>query len=94
MIGWSAATGGLELGAWILGAILFVWQLPHFLALAWMYRRFDKYRLDADACRAKWYAGDKMDWDHAMIAANSSAKAGSKLANPSCAIPVSGVPMD
>lgn len=38
MIGWAAATGGLELGAWILGGILFVWQLPHFLALAWMYR--------------------------------------------------------
>ena len=32
------ATGRLEAGAWILGAILFVWQVPHFLALAWMYR--------------------------------------------------------
>jgi protoheme IX farnesyltransferase len=38
MIGWSAATGGLEAGAWVLGGILFVWQLPHFFALAWMYR--------------------------------------------------------
>jgi len=38
MIGWAAATGSLETGAWVLGAILFVWQLPHFLALAWMYR--------------------------------------------------------
>jgi protoheme IX farnesyltransferase len=38
MLGWAAATGGLESGAWILGAILFVWQLPHFLALAWIYR--------------------------------------------------------
>ena len=37
--------------------------------LAWMYRRFDKYRLDGDACRAKWYAGDRMDWDSAMLAA-------------------------
>jgi hypothetical protein len=37
--------------------------------LAWMYRRFDKYQLDSDACTAKWYAGDRMDWDHAMIAA-------------------------
>lgn len=38
MIGWAAATGGLESGAWLLGAILFVWQLPHFFALALMYR--------------------------------------------------------
>ena len=38
MIGWSAATGGLETGAWIVGALLFVWQLPHFFALAWLYR--------------------------------------------------------
>lgn len=41
MMGWSAATGGggsLSAGAWVLGAILFVWQIPHFLALAWMYR--------------------------------------------------------
>jgi protoheme IX farnesyltransferase len=38
MMGWAAATGGLELGAWILGGVLFVWQVPHFLALAWLYR--------------------------------------------------------
>jgi len=38
MIGWSAATGGLEAGAWIVGGLLFVWQLPHFFALAWLYR--------------------------------------------------------
>jgi len=38
MMGWTAAAGQLELGAWILGGILFVWQVPHFLALAWMYR--------------------------------------------------------
>ncbi len=38
MIGWSAATGGIETGAWVLAAILFVWQIPHFLSLAWMYR--------------------------------------------------------
>lgn len=38
MIGWAAVTQTLDLGAWILGGILFVWQLPHFLALAWMYR--------------------------------------------------------
>jgi protoheme IX farnesyltransferase len=38
MMGWAAATGRLDLGAWILGGILFVWQVPHFLALAWLYR--------------------------------------------------------
>jgi protoheme IX farnesyltransferase len=38
MIGWAAATDDLPVAAWILGGILFVWQLPHFLALAWMYR--------------------------------------------------------
>lgn len=38
MIGWAAATGSLTEGAFVLGAILFFWQIPHFLALAWMYR--------------------------------------------------------
>jgi protoheme IX farnesyltransferase len=38
MIGWVAATGRLDPGAWSLFAILFFWQLPHFFAIAWMYR--------------------------------------------------------
>ncbi len=38
MMGWTAATGRLDAGAWILGGSLFAWQLPHFLALAWLYR--------------------------------------------------------
>ncbi|MDP8246027.1 MAG: heme o synthase [Candidatus Hinthialibacter antarcticus] len=38
MMGWTAITGELNTGAWILGAFLFVWQIPHFLALAWMYK--------------------------------------------------------
>ena len=37
-IGWVAATGSVTLEAWILFAILFLWQFPHFLAIAWMYR--------------------------------------------------------
>ncbi len=38
VIGWAAARDGLSQGAWILFAIVFLWQLPHFLAIAWMYR--------------------------------------------------------
>jgi len=38
MIGWVAATGSLDRGAWILFAILFLWQFPHFHAISWMYR--------------------------------------------------------
>lgn len=38
MIGWAAASGSLDQGAWLLFAILFVWQFPHFHAIAWMYR--------------------------------------------------------
>jgi protoheme IX farnesyltransferase len=38
MIGWAAAAGSLDLGAWLLFAILFLWQFPHFHAIAWMYR--------------------------------------------------------
>lgn len=38
LIGWSAATGGLERGGLTLFLLLFLWQMPHFLAIAWMYR--------------------------------------------------------
>src|SRR5207253_432528 len=38
LIGWAAASGKLSLEAWILFAILFLWQFPHFMAIAWMYR--------------------------------------------------------
>jgi heme o synthase len=38
LIGWAAARGSLSEGGWILFAILFVWQFPHFMAIAWMYR--------------------------------------------------------
>jgi protoheme IX farnesyltransferase len=38
VMGWAAARGSVEIGGWILFLILFFWQLPHFLALAWMYR--------------------------------------------------------
>src|SRR6266478_5435548 len=38
MIGWAEARGTIDAGAWSLFAILFFWQLPHFFAIAWMYR--------------------------------------------------------
>ncbi len=38
VIGWAAARGSLSQGAWVLFAIVFLWQLPHFLAIAWIYR--------------------------------------------------------
>ena len=38
VIGWAAAAGALSQGAWVLFGIVFLWQLPHFLAIAWMYR--------------------------------------------------------
>lgn len=38
VIGWAAARDTLSQGAWILFGIVFLWQLPHFLAIAWIYR--------------------------------------------------------
>src|SRR4029077_8207999 len=39
MIGWAAARGALTPDAWALFAIVFVWQIPHFMAIAWLYRQ-------------------------------------------------------
>ncbi len=38
LMGWAAARGEIDVAAWVLFAILFLWQFPHFLAIAWMYR--------------------------------------------------------
>ncbi len=38
VIGWAAGSGTLTVEAWLLFAILFFWQLPHFAAIAWQYR--------------------------------------------------------
>ncbi len=38
VIGWAAASGRLSLEAWVIYAMLFLWQFPHFMAIAWMYR--------------------------------------------------------
>ncbi len=38
LIGWTAALGSPSVGGWILFAIVFLWQIPHFMAIAWMFR--------------------------------------------------------
>lgn len=38
LIGWAAARNDLAVGGWVLFAMLFLWQFPHFYAIAWMYR--------------------------------------------------------
>ena len=38
LIGWTAVTNSLSAGGWILFGIVFMWQMPHFLAIAWMFR--------------------------------------------------------
>lgn len=38
VIGWSAATGAFEAESLLLFGIIFLWQIPHFLAIAWLYR--------------------------------------------------------
>ena len=38
LLRWTAATGRADLGGWILFLILWFWQMPHFLAIAWLYR--------------------------------------------------------
>ena len=42
LIGWAAAHGSIAGGGWTLFAIVFLWQIPHFMAIAWLYR--DDYR--------------------------------------------------
>ena len=67
LIGWTAARGEMTLGGWTLFAIVFLWQVPHFMAIAWMFR--DDYRaagfpmlpvIDPEGHRASrqavWYA--------------------------------------
>src|SRR5215468_9373826 len=38
LIGWTAACGHLDAAAWVLFTIVFLWQFPHFMSIAWMYR--------------------------------------------------------
>ena len=38
LIGWAAGHGSLSSGGWALFAIVFLWQIPHFMAISWLYR--------------------------------------------------------
>ena len=38
LMGWTSSANEITLGAWAVFALLFLWQFPHFLAIAWMYR--------------------------------------------------------
>ena len=38
LMGWTAAANEVTIGAWALFALLFLWQFPHFLSIAWMYK--------------------------------------------------------
>ena len=51
LLGWTAARGVIEWPAVALFAILFVWQFPHFMAIAWLYR--DDYAKAGIAC-SRW----------------------------------------
>ena len=38
LMGWTAATNHIGVGGWIIFGILFLWQLPHFMAISWLHR--------------------------------------------------------
>jgi protoheme IX farnesyltransferase len=61
LIGWAAARGSLSPEAWLLYGILFVWQFPHFLSIAWMYRE-DYERAGYQMLPANEKAGRSMAW--------------------------------
>ena len=58
LIGWAAASDKLSLQAWLLYATLFLWQFPHFMSIAWMYRddydRAGYFMLPRDKARVRF----------------------------------------
>jgi protoheme IX farnesyltransferase len=63
LMGWAAATGHISAGGLSLFAILFVWQLPHFLAIA-LFRK-EEYR-NAGLTSLPLKRGDRIAWRHAV----------------------------
>jgi protoheme IX farnesyltransferase len=39
LMGWAAVTGGVQPASWVLFTIVFLWQMPHFFAIGWLYRQ-------------------------------------------------------
>lgn len=74
VVGWSAARGGLEGGAWALFGLVFAWQIPHFLALAWRCRAdYAAAGLPLAPAGAPWLA---LPWTAAMALAGVAAAPG------------------
>lgn len=65
LIGWAAARGRLGFEAWVLYGIVFLWQFPHFLSIAWMYRE-DYARAGYQMLPAEDRAGPSMAWQIAL----------------------------
>jgi protoheme IX farnesyltransferase len=61
MIGWSAAGGALDSSAWFLFALLFLWQLPHFIAINWM-------------CREEYESAGYRMWSNGDVSGRKSAR--------------------
>ena len=64
VIGWAAADNALSQGAWVLFGIVFLWQLPHFLAIAWIHR-------EDYACRSSDAAGHRTGWPRTRVRRSS-----------------------
>ena len=65
LIGWAAARGHLDPEAWILYALVFLWQFPHFMAIAWMYRD--------DYARAGYHVLPRGKWRDQLVNFQSAA---------------------
>ncbi|QDU87416.1 Protoheme IX farnesyltransferase 2 [Pirellulimonas nuda] len=60
LMGWTAGGGALDLTAWALVGVLFFWQYPHFMAIAWMYREDYievGYKMTTTVDPTGWHAG-------------------------------------
>jgi heme o synthase len=71
VLGWTGASGEIGLGGWLLFAILFLWQLPHFLSIAWLYRedyrRAGMHLLTIDDPDSRRTARQTVVWSFALL---------------------------
>ena len=72
VIGYAAAAGAVSREAWVLGAILFLWQFPHFYSIAWMYKE-DYARAGIRMLLGLWflYSGVRVALDRNILRARS-----------------------